>query len=279
MATFNSVSIIINDFLDELDRMYNQIFGGAHPNHATTIRTAGIMAMEIIANSDALYHDVEHSVLVTLVGQEMLHGKYLVEGQVDSRDWVHFIISLLCHDIGYVRGICPGDEPGKAVIDAAGNTIDLPGDMTDAFLTPYHIERGQLFVRYRFRDHEIVDPDILAANIANTVFPVPDDDVTDTETMYAALVRAADLVGQLADPDYLRKLPALYQEFVETGADKIIGCESPDDLREDYPDFYWTKVSNHVPKGLDYLRATRGGREWLASLYSNIFAQEHGASI
>ena len=111
------------------------------------------------------------------------------------------------------------------------------------------------------------------------MFPVPDDDDPDAETMYAALVRAADLVGQLADPDYLRKLPALYQEFVETGADKIIGCESPDDLREDYPNFYWTKVSNHVPKGLDYLRATRSGREWLASLYSNIFAQEHGASI
>jgi len=26
------------------------------------------------------------------------------------RDWLHFIISLLCHGIGYVRGICQGDS-------------------------------------------------------------------------------------------------------------------------------------------------------------------------
>ena len=36
---------------------------------------AGSMAVENIANSDALYHDVEHTILVTLVGQEVLRGQ------------------------------------------------------------------------------------------------------------------------------------------------------------------------------------------------------------
>ena len=60
--------------------------------------------MEIIANSDAPYHNAEHTMMVTLVGQEILRGKHIREGGVTPRDWLHFISSLLCHDIGYVRG-------------------------------------------------------------------------------------------------------------------------------------------------------------------------------
>ena len=276
MATFNSASILIDEFIDELERAYIRMFGGDEPECATTIRAVGNMAMEIIANSDALYHDVEHSVMVTLVGQEMLHGKHLLEGNVSTRDWTHYIVSLLCHDIGYVRSICQGDEPGKAVIDRAGNTIDLPDDITDAYLTSYHVERGQLFVTWRFRDHPIIDPHIIAANISSTKFPVPDENEKLNVGEYPDLVRAADLVGQLADPDYLRKLPALFQEFKETGANKAMGYDTPEDLRESYPNFYWNMVSPYLTKGLTYLKATREGRQWLASLYSHIFVQEHG---
>src|SRR5215469_12457381 len=49
----------------------------------------------------------------TLVGQEILRGKHISEGGVTPRDWLHFIISLLCHDIGYVRGVCRGDGNGQ----------------------------------------------------------------------------------------------------------------------------------------------------------------------
>ena len=63
-------------------------------------------AMENIANSDAPYHNAEHTMMVTLVGQEILRGKHIREGGVTPRDWLHFISSLLCHDIGYVRGVC-----------------------------------------------------------------------------------------------------------------------------------------------------------------------------
>ena len=39
--------------------------------------------------------------------------------------------------------------------------------------------------------------------------------------------------------------------------------------------FYWKMVSDHIHKGLEYLRVTREGREWEAGLYSHIFAEEH----
>ena len=131
-------------FLASLDSTYQRMFGGFAPEHSQVIHTAAVMAMEIIANSNAFYHNAEHSMMVTLVGQEIVRGKYLRDGGVSADEWVHFIVSLLCHDIGYVRGICPGDHDNVAVIDEEGGTVTLPPGATDAALTPYHVERGNM---------------------------------------------------------------------------------------------------------------------------------------
>jgi len=60
----------------------------------------GAPLCRIFANSDAPYHNAEHTMMVTLVGQEILRGKHIREGGVSPHDWLHFISSLLCHDIG-----------------------------------------------------------------------------------------------------------------------------------------------------------------------------------
>src|SRR5687767_7360813 len=99
------------------------------------------MALESIANSDALYHDVEHTIMVTLVGQEILKGKHLHAGGVTPRD-------------------C---------------------------------------------GHQCIDAEVIAANIERTRFPVPDDSDHQGTADYPGLVRAADLIGQLADLCHLRK--------------------------------------------------------------------------
>ena len=54
---------------------------------------------------------------------------------------------------------------------------------------------------------------------------------------------AADLIGQLGDPHYLRKANALFHEFAEIGIAQRLGYGSPADLVERYPDFFWTHVS------------------------------------
>jgi hypothetical protein len=64
---------------------------------------SGRLALENIANSDALYHDLYHTVMVTLAGQAILEGKHLCEGGIKPVDWLHCMIALLCHDIGYVK--------------------------------------------------------------------------------------------------------------------------------------------------------------------------------
>src|SRR5436190_1937161 len=103
---------------------------------------------------------------------------------------------------------------------ANGETIGLPTGATDASLAPYHVERGKLFVRERFSKNRTIDVDIVCANIEYTRFPVPADNERRAESEYPALLRASDLIGQLADLNYMRKGPALFMEFAETGVDK-----------------------------------------------------------
>jgi len=184
-------------------------------------------------------------------------------------------LAALNHDIGYVRGICAGDTPEHFVIDAAGNTVTPPRGASDAFLMPYHVERSKIMVRERFAPVSFIDEERIAAAIELTRFPVPDDEdhaATDTE---AGLVRAGDLIGQLGDPLYLRKLNALYHEFVENGTQERLGYTSPADMVDRYPQFFWSKVERYIGDALRYLEMTMEGKQWVATLYSHIFAIEH----
>jgi hypothetical protein len=77
---FNATEILIADFVDKLRAGYHRTYGGQKPDNEDIIAWAGSMALENIANSDALYHNVEHTILVALVGQEILRGKHIREG-------------------------------------------------------------------------------------------------------------------------------------------------------------------------------------------------------
>ena len=278
---FNPTQIIIEAFVSELSIMYERIYSLLEPNYPGIIGFVARLALENIANSDAAYHDVNHTIMVTLVGQEILRGRHISEGGVTPRDWLHFIVSLLCHDIGYVRGICAGDRDGRYVINARGDTIALPTGATDAAMTPYHVERSKLFVHERFGRAALahIDNREIEANIEHTRFPVPEDEVHAPTNDFPGLLRAADLIGQLADVNYLRKTPALFSEFRETGASEKLGYTSAADLRAAYPAFFWQVVRPYIDSALHYLRVTQEGKLWIANLYANVFSTEHSGSI
>ena len=162
---FNPTQLVIDAFVNELKDRYLRIYGLLEPEFPNVIAFCGRMALESIANSDAPYHDVNHTIMVTLVGQEILKGKHLSEGGVSPADWLHFVISLLCHDIGYVRGVCRGDRGGRYVTGPEGDTVSLPRGATDASLTPYHINRSKLFVRERCDNVKLINAYIIEANI------------------------------------------------------------------------------------------------------------------
>ena len=249
---FEPASVLAGAFADHLVEGYRAVYGKRQPDQGSVIRAMAQLAVERISSSDALYHDVEHTMMVTLVGQTILRGRVMVE-EVTSEDWLHFTVATLCHDVGYLRGACPGDRDGRYVIDADGTTIDAPRGASDAFLAPYHIERGKIFVRHRCRMIRQLDPERIARAIELTRFPIPEGaDYADTASE-PALVRAADLIGQLGDPSHSRKLNALYWEFVEIGIAAQLGYRSPADLAEQYPKFFWSKVEPYLETDLEHL--------------------------
>ena len=270
----HSSSLLADALANRLMQAFVRAYGSAGLQQAELLGEAARLAIERIYLSDALYHNAEHTALVALVVQDILRGKQL-HYEVTPSDWLHVILAALAHDIGYVRGICRGDTAHTYVSGEGGN-VELPRGASDAALAPWHVERSKIFVRERFAGHAFIDPERLAANIELTRFPVPDDDdhaATDTE---AALVRAADLIGQLGDPLYPRKLNALFHEFAETGVNRFLGYETPADVADKYPRFFWTKVEPFLATAVDFLGLTAEGRQWLASLYYHVCVIEHG---
>ena len=57
--------------------------------------------------------NAEHTMMVTLVGQQIMRGRLMSEA-VQPEDWLHYTIALLVHDIGYVRCVIegPGNHAG-----------------------------------------------------------------------------------------------------------------------------------------------------------------------
>ncbi len=271
MSTHSSPSRLIHQCITYLQTEYQYIYGSQHPDYAALIEPMASEILGLIASCDAPYHNLDHTVQVVLAGQEMAQGKYLCAEPVPVQDWLQFIIALLCHDIGYLKGVCRHDCPEEQVFATGvdGQVVRLQPEATGASLTPYHVDRGKLFVAETFRDQSLINIAAVQLNIELTRFPVPRTTLHADTRHWPGLTRAADLIGQLADPMYLSKLPALFQEFEETGSNKAMGYQSPQELRSGYPKFYWQGVSLYLTQGIRYLEMTHAGRAILANLYNN----------
>lgn len=270
----NPTNLVIDALCAELNEGYRSIFGDHSPQHPQVACSAVRLALGHLSNTDALYHDIQHTVQVTLAGQEILRGLHMAK-HIEPDDWLHFMVSVLFHDTGYVRGACSGDTHNSFVVDTEGNRVTPPRGASDAWLTPYHVERSKMFVRERGKDLPLVDVERVAAAIEHTRFPVPEAaeyQATDSEP---GLVRAADLIGQLGDPLYLRKINNLFHEFVETGAAESLGYATSADLADDYPNFFWESVRPYIGDALRYLQMTPEGKQWVANLYGHVFSVEH----
>jgi len=275
----NIQKLIVEHFVEGLRNTYMRDYGVTENPYGRVAAWTGHLALENIANSDILYHDVEHTIMVTSVGQAILQGKHLLEGGVSPRDWFHFVVALLCHDIGYVKGICRNDGGGVFSTGIAGETVAIPPGGTDAALTPYHVDRSKIFVRERFEKAIVdIDVELIVSFIEMTRFPVPADDFYKDTKGYRGLLRAADFIGQLGDPDYLKKIPNLFYEFEETGVNIRRGYKNPDDMRKNFAGFYWDRISPYIQDALRYLRVTQDGKQWIANLHSHVFAVEHETS-
>jgi len=248
-------------------------FGSTDAGLIERVQSAARLAIDCIGNSDALYHNVEHTMLVTLVGFDILRGRQLLI-ETNASDFEHLIVACLFHDIGYVRGVLNGDSADGYIIDAKGNKAELPRGSSDAALMPYRVDRSKLFVMERVAKIKSLD----AARIANAI-ECTRHGADDSDGEEGMLVRAANLIGQLGDPQYLRKANALYYEFEEVGRNKQFGYVSPADLTDQYPKFYWSSISPFIQDAIRYLNVTSSGRQWIANLHSNVFRAEREVNL
>src|SRR5260370_9401460 len=88
--------------LEEFLRSFmRSAFGSTEKQLAEIVPNAAHVALECIGNSDALYHNVEHTLLVTLAAHEIFCGRMLQTHQT-AHDSAHIILACLSHDIAYV---------------------------------------------------------------------------------------------------------------------------------------------------------------------------------
>jgi hypothetical protein len=86
-----------------LAEQLNRRFGSTDVGLTELIPSLSRLALDCIGNSDALYHNVEHTMLVTLVGHEIMSGRALLM-PTSASDYAHVVAACLFHDIGYGPG-------------------------------------------------------------------------------------------------------------------------------------------------------------------------------
>src|ERR1700747_465160 len=253
-------------------------FGSSEARLAEILPFAARLTLDCIGNSDALYHNIEHSMLVTLAGHDILMGRQMLRATT-AEDYAKFMWCCLTHDSGYVRGILQGDDNESYVADLSGRTIRLPRGSSDAALAPYHVDRSRLFVSERPDGGEEVDGAQISRAIEYTRLPYTSSSNDDLIEEEGLLLRAADLIGQLGDPNYLKKANALFYEFEEIGLNKTLGYDTPADVVYKYPQFYWNNVAPQIQTAIRYLNVTSSGRQWIANLYGNVFRAEREVNL
>ena len=197
---------------------------------------------------NTFYHDLSHTMDCLLVTAKLIHGAGLNGIVFTPRDVTLGLISALMHDTGYIQ----------AVEDNTG---------TGAKYTVSHIERSIEFMQKYFHANAFpaeylpICSDFLRCTgldvkIAEIKFQSREHEVL------GQILGTADLIGQMANDNYLEKLPFLYDEFKEGG---VPGYNDKFDLLKKTPAF-WEMVKKRLVNELgqvdrylrDYLRVLWG---------------------
>lgn len=271
---FNPYRTVIDAFVTHCVRRYQEAFPNRNLGHEEFLEQAARTALETLLNCDCPYHDANHTILVTDVGQTILRGRLISQGDVSPQEWVHAVVAMLFHDIGYLRGLLKDDRQGSYIADEAGNRVTPPEGATDAYLMPHHVTRGCMYIRERFASEPLIDVATVTGYIEMTRFPVPEDRCYQNIETFAGLVRAADLIGQMGDPLYVQKLARLYVEFCETGEAHRLNYYNAAEMRAGFPEFFYEHVYPYITEGLRFLRKTQEGQQWTSNLFHHLHNEQ-----
>lgn len=194
------------------------------------------------------YHDLKHTTDCLLAMARLLHGASLNGLPLTGRDVVLGLTAALLHDTGYIQG---EDDP----------------EGTGAKYTLVHVERSLAFMAKYFdqagfssRDLDYCQWCVQCTDFGVKIAAIWFESACHREV--GCMLGTADLLGQMADQAYLKKLPFLYQEFKEA---HVPGFESELDLLRktpafwDFTQFRLVKELGNVNRYmLDHFRAWQG---------------------
>ncbi|HTR42792.1 MAG TPA: hypothetical protein VMH87_14360 [Pseudomonadales bacterium] len=182
---------------------------------------------------DTRYHDFEHTLQGTLCLARILYGRHNAEAKpaLSVKYFELGLLAILLHDTGYLK-----------------KWDDTHG--TGAKYTATHVGRSVEFAEKLLKEKKFTREDIRAVQnmirctgIDAALDKIPFENELEKITGFA--LGTADLVGQMAAPDYVDKLPILYQEFAEaevhSGPAFITGFASAEDLMQKTP-LFWKKI-------------------------------------
>ena len=191
---------------------------------------------------DVQYHDLEHTLQGTLCMGRLL-TRYQRAGAVPALDRRRFelgLLAILLHDSGYLKK--RGDHLG-----------------TGAKYTFTHVARsvefGALLLAekgFSVRDIRAVQNMIRCTGLNVELAAIPFDDELDRVVGYA--LGTSDLVGQMAAPDYVDKLPMLFSEFDEARAHErsetpdAVNFSDAEDLMRQTPAFWRNYVLDRITR-------------------------------
>lgn len=183
--------------------------------------------------SNTKYHDIDHTLSVTLTTARLMHG-CMDEVEFTSKDIQTGLIAALFHDIGLIQK--SDDTKGTGAKYTVGHE-----QRSIEFMTAY-LTKKRAAKRMMADCTKIIESTILS------VSPKDIDFRNDVIFKLGMIVGSADLLGQVADRNYFRKLFSLYLEFEEAG---VPGYDSELDLIKKTEGFYNNVVKKRLVEDLE----------------------------
>ena len=217
---FKTLSLVVPDFdTSYLKNVYSDIiclFNGDYPGYRA---------------SNTKYHNLEHTCSVTLATARLIHGLHVQGKRFSSRVILLGLVGALFHDTGLIQR---EEERGG----------------TGAQYTIGHEERsvefmGKYLTSGGFSAEDINDCGniILSTNLNLTLGEISFR--SDETRSMGRVVGSADLIAQMADRNYLEKLPLLFLEFKEA---RMSGFVTPLELFKNTGEFYHSVVRTRLTK-------------------------------
>jgi len=225
--TFTEIAYIVRlidpsfdtSFIESVFKDIVRLFNGEYPGYRA---------------SNTKYHNLEHTCAVTLATARLAHGVH-VRGRELSPGVIQLgIIGALFHDSGLIQ-------------------TDKENNGTGAQYTIGHEERSIALMRDYLSDRNFPEEDILDCShiIQCTILSLSTRDIPfrskEIEIM-GKILGSADLSAQMADRNYLEKLPLLFLEFQEAGME---GYETPLELFQNTEEFYHSVARTRLREELD----------------------------